>query len=236
MITIVYASMNRETNLIESLKSWIDTEQITEFIVVDWSSKNSLLHCKEMWNLFRNSKKKYRLIRVEDKEYFSISKAYNLGFEYTENNLVLKLDCDYKNLDSSWLQYLPIKNQSLNQCFISGDYRYMEKSLCGILLINKKDFIGYNENLHDWGYDDIDLYNRLKANKITQLIFFLANKYIQHIDHSDEDRTKNYKEKNIELSNHKNMQVSSNTIKSITFTKYITLESTDEYSILKEEI
>jgi hypothetical protein len=106
--------------------------------------------------------------------------------------------------------------------------------MTGLLLVNKKDFSGYNEDLEGWGYDDVDLYNRLKTNNINQLIFFLMNKYVKHLDHPDEDRVKNYREKNVKISNTKNKKISSEQIMPIKFTQYLTIESTDEHSIVQE--
>jgi predicted glycosyltransferase involved in capsule biosynthesis len=233
MISAIYACMDREENLVSSLKSWINTSEITEFIIVDWSCDIPLINIKIITDIFELSNKQFHIIRVENQEYFSLSKAYNLGIKYAKNNIILKLDCDYLNLDNSWLKFLPIKNLFLDKCFVSGHYNYSgDRSLSGFLMINKTDFIGYNENLLGWGYDDIDLYNRLKQNNLTQLIFFLLKKYVKHIDHSDYHRTKNYPKNDIMATNKQNKIISEQ--KNLKFCQYDKLDSNEHHTVLIE--
>jgi len=225
--------MNRELNLISSLYSWINVQEISEIIIVDWSSKNLINNNTIIQNLLTSSKKKFHIIRVNNQEYFSLPKSYNIGVKYVTNDIILKLDCDYANIDSSWIQFLPLKNNLLNNCFISGDFLYSGKSLSGFLVINKKDFIYYNEQLHGWGYEDIDLYLRLKKNNLSQIIFFLLKKYVNHIDHTDEDRVKHYKEKNLYKSNIENKNISEKNT-DIKISKFQTVLETKNYTVLLE--
>lgn len=208
MISAVYACMDREANLIQSIKSWIDVPEITEFIVVDWSSSKPLISNPTIleWTQSRNLK----IYRVNDQKYFSLPKAYNLAVSKTTNKIILKLDSDYKNLNSSWMKYLLITDkQELQNFYIIGEWLF-GRSLSGFLLVNKKDFVMYNENFKGWGFDDYDIYTRIaKTHKfLTGIIFFNIMDYIYHIPHSDFERTMNYEIKNQEYSNQTNSELS----------------------------
>lgn len=229
MISLVYACMNRENNLIESISSWIEEPYISEFIIVDWSSTIPLIENNYIKNLVYE--KKIKLIRVDGEKVFSLSKAYNLAFSIASHKIILKCDTDYKNINSSWMKHLVFDNNQLNNYFITGDYLF-SKSLTGFLLINKSDFVGYNENFEGWGYDDIDLYNRIQKNniKLKQIIFFNIKDYIHHIPHSEQSRTENYAIKNKleSLGNNKNKSNSH-----FCLSKYRTILSINYYQILE---
>jgi predicted glycosyltransferase involved in capsule biosynthesis len=230
MITAVYSCMNRENNLCQSLASWINVLEITEIIIVDWSSKNPLIK-NILLKKYLNDK--IKIIRVENQQYFSLSKSYNLGISYASNNIIIKLDSDYKNIDHSWLKYLPLNNFNLlKDCFITGHWKFGGKSLSGLLLINKKDFVGYNENIQNWGYEDFDLYTRLQP-KLQQIIFFLIKKHIEHIPHPDEERVANYIIKNTKTSLKQNKEISAQN-QSLNFAQYVTLFESPNYIIVQE--
>lgn len=207
MISVVYSCMNREQNLIESIESWISVPNITEFIVVDWSSSSPLIHNNQIKQLSQNINLK--ILRVNKEKFFSLPRSYNLGISYVSNNIILKLDSDYKNINHSWMNHLVITDTNeLKNFFIVGDWLFA-KSLNGFMLVNKKDFKMYNENLSGWGYDDNDLYNRIVASNkyLRKVIFFDITKYIYHIPHSEDDRTSNYeiKDKLVSLKNNHNI-------------------------------
>lgn len=192
MISAIYSCMDREDNLIESLSSWIDIPYITEFIVVDWSSKIPLKNNSKIE--FWLDKNRIKLYRVNDEHFFSLSKSYNLGFTKTNNNIVLKLDSDYKNINNNWFNYLVFDEKTqLKNYFIVGDWLFSQ-GLTGFLLVNKTDFMFYNENFTGWGYDDTDLYNRIQEHHkdLKKVIFFDIQNYITHMPHTDFDRTMNY--------------------------------------------
>ena len=87
-IGIVTACMNRENMLNVSLQSWLNFEEISEIIIVDWSSKNSLKKLETI-------DERIKVIRVEEKEYFNIGKAFNIGFKNATAEKILKMDVDY---------------------------------------------------------------------------------------------------------------------------------------------
>lgn len=218
--------MNREKALEKMLPTWTKVNQIKDFVIVDWSSDKPIINnriVQEQISKYKNIK----IIRVESQKYFYRCFAWNLAFKNTnnENNILLKLDVDYMNINEEWLDCLSITNdgrKSLHQYFITGSSQFYPYSL-GFLLVNKKDFgKGYNENLEAvWGFEDLDLIQRIKKNNslyddrdyadngkgyldwigIERIIFFNINKYIYHIPHTNEDRIKNLKYSNLVLDN-----------------------------------
>lgn len=233
MISIIYSCMNREKNLISSLESWIGVHKyITEIIVVDWSSNIPLIENREISNLVSNNK--IKILRVDNEQYFSLPMSYNLAYDYTfeSNKIILKLDSDYKLINNKWLDYLVLSeknNNELDNYFIVGNYKF-SKSLTGFLLVNKKDFIYYNENFEGWGYDDQDLYLKIQENHLSldKVIFFDIKNYIQHLDHTELDRIQNYIIKNKDASRIRNKELA-NLTNPRKFTTYQIIEQEDNY-------
>lgn len=238
MISTIYSCMNRNTNLIESLYSWIDCHKyITDTVIVDWSSEKPLIEHKEISNFIDQNK--IKLIRVEGEKYFSLSVSYNLAYNNTSssNNIILKLDSDYKLLDSKWIDrlYIDSRTNELNNYFIVGDHRFAQ-SLTGFLLINKKHFSYYNENFIGWGYDDLDICKQIKKRhpSIDRVIFFNIKDYIQHIDHTDMERTRYYMIKNKKESNIINKQLSQSKNNRVNINnKFDIIDERSNYTIMK---
>lgn len=223
--------MNREKNLISSLYSWLDCHKyITEIIIVDWSSSIPLIEQKEISDLVLENKVK--LLRVDNEQNFSLPMSYNLAYDYisANNKIMLKIDSDYFLTSNKWLDCILFSKQNeLRNYFISGKWMFGE-SLTGFLLCNKKHFVYYNENFSGWGYDDDDLYNTMKKDHVNlhQIIFFDIKNYIEHIYHTDLDRTVNHEDKDKDSSRLKNEYIAtiSNTRR---FSKYETIYSYNNY-------
>lgn len=211
MISCIVALMNREENLEKMLPSWTKVDEIKDFVIVDWSSRNPIINnsvVQEQMGKYKNIK----VIRVENQSHYYRFLALNLAYSYTEksNKILLKLDADYTNIDSSWLKFQSINNGELINYFICGDGVFDNTSV-GFLFVNKRNFDevnGYNENLRPmWGYEDEDIQARLsklkglrysffwehqqKNPEFMKIPFFDFNKYIYHIPHSNAMRIEN---------------------------------------------
>jgi hypothetical protein len=231
MISCIISCMNRQNNLLSSLNSWVESHPlIKDIVVVDWSSEKKLIENNVIKKLV--DEEKITLVRVIEEKYFSLSKSYNIAYKYTnsQNSILLKLDSDYQLTNPSWIDRIYIRNNLLNNYFICGDWRF-GLSLTGFLLVNKKDFCFYNENLSGWGFDDRDLYSRI-SNKVMPIIFFNILDYIKHIEHNDEDRTNNYEIKDKEKSLKQNIEISKET-KEILLSEYETINSSNFYKEIR---
>ena len=201
MISAIISCMNRTDRLIQMLPTWTEVDKIKDIVVLDWSSKDPISENKEIQKILKNSNK-IKIVRVDEQEYFHLGKSNNIAYTFTdqENKILLKLDVDYMNINSKWIDSLIYANGYLKKYFIVGSYRFY-KSSSGFLLVNKAEFAkvkGYNENLLSaWGWDDVDLHQRLTnlyPNDPThkKIEFFNIKDYIYHIPHDDDLRVENY--------------------------------------------
>jgi predicted glycosyltransferase involved in capsule biosynthesis len=218
MISFIAAVMNREENLMKMLPTWTQVDKIKDFVIVDWTSAQPIINnpiLKEQMEKYKNIK----VLRVEGQTHYNRSMSWNLAAKYTDpkNKIMLKLDADCMNIDSSWLKFQCIKHEELFNYFICGDPFFNPCSV-GFLLVNKRNFNdinGYNENiLPMWGYEDEDLYHRLSKSKglrhpdlwehemhnpeFKKIIFFDFDKYIYHIPHSNSFRVND----SLKINNH----------------------------------
>lgn len=225
MISLIFSCMNRLENLRVSLDSWVDGHPaIGDIVVVDWSSERPIYDDDRIRSLCLNGK--IKVVRVEGEKYFSLAKSYNLAYSNTnpKNRVLLKLDADYKLVDARWLnhvhdQMLGIEGISnaerLSDYFIVGSHMF-SRSYTGFVLINKKHFVFYNENMEGYGHDDIEMYSRAKFKfpELREIIFFNIKDYVFHIPHSDDERVANYAEKDMKKTSLKNMEAISDFVPS----------------------
>ena len=195
-ISLVVAVRNRTENLIKCLPSWLDVDIIGEYIIVDFTSDESLLDNSIVmsWTNTDNVK----VIRVEDEKQFNLGKAYNLAFDYATYDNVLKIDADYINIDPSWLKQFVIRQASSNY-FVHGHFDF-GFHLSGLCLMRKDVFSTYREDLSGYGYDEVDMYERCKDKGAKPIVFFDASKYVKHLGHTTNSRSSDYNSKNIKES------------------------------------
>jgi hypothetical protein len=62
----------------------------------------------------------WSIIRVENEEFFYRCLAWNLASKYIKNKIILKLDADSVNIDSSWIKCLKIKKLILDGYYLVG--------------------------------------------------------------------------------------------------------------------
>ena len=202
--SLVVACMNREKNLLESLESWLDIEYIKEYVIVDYSSKVPLSENNKIkeWQ----SKYNIKVIRVDNEQFFNLGKAYNVGVDFASFNNIIKIDSDYKLISSSWLDHFFMNaNYSFMNYFIRGDYEF-SMNHSGFFIFRKEYFPYFREDLNGYGYDEIDVYNRIKQNNknIKEIIWFNIADSIEHLPHENSDRSSNYKVKNIKQTEEEN--------------------------------
>lgn len=197
MISVIVSCMNRLENLKISLGSWINHQLISEIVIVDWSSNHPISISD-----FDFEPEKIKIIRVDNQQNFNLSKSLNVAFDFTNksNPVLCKIDSDYILINHNLFHEI-LTPSTLNRnglaypIFFTGHWMF-DISLSGFLLLNRKDFCYYNENMNGWGYEDQDLYTRLEYKKLKQVIIPGLKKYIYHIPHNDSCRVANYSIKN----------------------------------------
>jgi len=183
--SLVTCAMNRTDNLLLAIKSWGELDEVSEIIVLDWSSEVPIQYS----DLSRNCPSKdIKLIRVENQPKWILSHAFNLGASFVQYDKLLKLDADIL-LSSNFLSEHFLSDSS----FYRGNWKIArdenELHLNGQLYCKTKDFWrvnGYHEGIVTYGWDDSDIYNRLSATGLTGLDFNYD--LIKHIESSHEER------------------------------------------------
>ena len=197
-ISIVCACMNRSKPLEACIGSWLLNKQINEILIIDWSSSPKLK--------LDNLDPRIRIVRVDGEKYFNLGKAYNFGFKLAKSSKIIKMDADYFiNPYYDFIGELPLPKST----FYTGSWKLGEfdgdmgffRYTNGWLYIEKEDFLsvgGYREDLKGYGFDDSDLYNRLKKSGLAQGTLNLnLRPLIFHVPHDKEVRVENYENKNI---------------------------------------
>jgi hypothetical protein len=194
-MSCIIAVMDREKALQTMLPSWTRVEKIKDFVIVDWNSKIPIIE-NSMVRYQMAKFKNIKIIRVENQKYFYRCLAWNLAFQNTnpENKILLKLDADYYNKDSSWMDKLVLdEDKTLKNYFYASWEEPANKNLYGFLLVNKKHFgEGYNENFEAvWGAEDENLYLRIESSiQNKRKILKNPKTHICHLNHATKGNVK----------------------------------------------
>jgi hypothetical protein len=209
-ISLFTAVKNRTKFLEESLITWIAHNDIDEIIIVDWDSEESLL---PIVNKYQNGK--ITLFVVRDQPRWILSFAFNLAASLTTRTRILKVDADIK-LSKDFFTNHPLKPGN----FYSGNWEMArndnERHLHGTYFGWREDFFrvnGYNEFIKSYGWDDIDLYDRLESLPLKHLD--LNQDCLSHTPH--ENRTINQNQ----LSDFKNINDSEKSLVNALINKYL---------------
>ena len=216
-ISLICACKNRNEPLQISLSSWLLRPEITEIIIVDWNSQESLASLTKL-------DKRIKVITVQNEKYFNHPQPLNLAASIATGDYILKVDCDYilspyydffdtysidensflsgyhncKNYDYFNGQSYVIDKNSMSLGEITeylNAYNPIFKYLIGLLFVSRHNFIkigGYNENLGKYyAYEDDDIFHRLRVLGLTEKKLDF-NYNILHIPHPDKKRTENF--------------------------------------------
>ena len=186
-VSLISCCMDRNENLYHSLNTWDKIHNLDEIIIVDWSSKKSVYeHILKRKDLNKIPK----IILAKYQKNWVLSRAFNLGISFASFDKILKIDADVCVSENF------LKIYKLNENFFHGSWKLSrepnEDHLHGQLFCKTKDFWdvnGYHEDLTEYGYDDDDLYIRLKENGIKEE--YINPNHIFHLVTSHKDRVKN---------------------------------------------
>jgi len=183
-VSLVTCCMNRTENLLKALATWLEHDRINEVIIVDWSSDREL---KESLHEAGFKDDRIRVIRVMDEPRWVLSYAFNLGFRYARHERILKTDADIM-LKSTFF-----KNNNLQPgMFIAGSWEVAEKGqehINGFFYVFRENLLnvkGFNEYITTYGWDDDDIYERLKGFGLKRVCVDVNSIY--HIQHDDFQR------------------------------------------------
>jgi len=183
-ISLVTCSRNRTENLLHALSSWLACEEISEIIIVDWSSDVPVFGVLEHQGLLDP---RVKVLRVNDERHWVLSHAFNVGFRAASHEKILKVDADIV-LDRGFFTATTLRGNT----FISGDWRLAREGqefINGFLFIARADLMkanGFNEFITTYGWDDDDLYGRLQELGFHRQC--VDSEHIHHLPHGDELR------------------------------------------------
>jgi GT2 family glycosyltransferase len=184
-ISLVTCSMNRSANLVRAMKSWISCPEVSEIVVVDWSSDRPVADEIRSAGIFDA---RVRVIRVENEPRWILSYAFNLGFRFAQYENILKVDADII-IDPAFFE----RTILAPGYFFAGNWRTAAEGQAyvnGFFYVHRSDLAavgGFNEYIRTYGWDDDDIYGRLESHGARRLD--LDQSLIEHLPHSDEERT-----------------------------------------------
>lgn len=207
--------MNRHETLRTVLARWRAVANVSEIIVVDWSSNPPL---RDVVEHVADGDPRVRLIRVDGEEHWILSRAYNLAVRATSFDKILRTDCDY-SIGTQFVQvhdltdyrnHSILRQSALNPDdpdaaltaaarklaspkFYAGNYQHArnenEIHLNGAVYIKRADFLrigGYDERIQTYGWDDEDLYGRLVEAGLQKVD--INYDHVSHVPHGDTSR------------------------------------------------
>jgi len=193
-ISFCTAIRNRLHHLKQTLKQNIEDNSSypeLQFVILDYNSDDGLTEWISTEMSFYLSSGKVVYYRTEDPAFFDRSHSRNLAFKLAEGDIICNIDAD-NFTGENFADYINNLFQSTPGIFItSGKLEAkIRPDFLGRIGVRKSDFLavgGYDEKMDGYGFEDIDLINRLiryglSQHKINQKAFFRA------VFHSDEER------------------------------------------------
>lgn len=182
-ISLVTACRDRNDNLAKALPSWLALD-LAEIVVVDWTSTIPVARTLEAMSIHDP---RIRILRIEGEKRWILSYAFNAGFRLARHEMILKADADIA-LAPDFLEQNPLATGEV----VVGNWsraRPEQKYVNGFFFVNRVDLArvnGFNEYITTYGWDDDDLYDRLRDAGVTRVD--VAEGTVQHLDHDDTAR------------------------------------------------
>jgi hypothetical protein len=183
-VSLVTCCMDRNDNLLKAIPSWVALPEISQIVIVDWSSSTPVIDDVKEAGLLDP---RMLIVRVEGETRWILSHAFNVGFRLAEHERVVKADADIV-LGEDFFK----ENELREETFLSGDWRTAEtgqEHINGFFYLFKKALTtinGFNEFITTYGWDDDDIYARLTAQGLTRTR--VKNGTVFHIPHDDDRR------------------------------------------------
>jgi glycosyltransferase involved in cell wall biosynthesis len=189
-VSIISACKNREKALSISLSSWVQFDEVTEIVIVDWSSDEPINHLSKL-------DKRIKIINVKGEKYFNQPQPLNLAASITTGDCILKLDCDHiLNPYYNFFDHHKIEKNTFIVGFNSLIENELLHPLWGLLYIKKNHFDsvgGYNENMGKYyAVEDDELTIRLISSGLIPKSIQIQKFTAIHIPHSDKNRIENF--------------------------------------------
>ncbi len=184
-VSVVTCARNRTDNLLKALPSWLTCGEVDEVIIVDWTSDEPVIKALEQADLLDP---RVKVLRIEGEARWILSTAFNAGFRAAKHSKILKADADIILKDGFFA-----RNILAPGTFLAGDWRNADPGqefINGFFFIARDALMaanGFNEMITTYGWDDDDLYDRLKEAGLNRIGVEVDT--IAHLEHDDAART-----------------------------------------------
>ncbi|HZP19814.1 MAG TPA: glycosyltransferase family 2 protein, partial [Bauldia sp.] len=177
-VSLITAIKDRSESLERAFATWVRLRDISEIVIVDWSSADS----STIERVARRDRR-VRVARVEGEKYFNHTRTKNLGVHLSSGRLVMVTDADIMMHRRMRHLFAAVRSGG-NRFFrgwIPGGY--------GTVIVRREMFDavgGYDERMEGWGGSDDDLYHRLTLHGLQSVN--IPEGLLAHIDHPEEAR------------------------------------------------
>jgi glycosyltransferase involved in cell wall biosynthesis len=197
-ISLCVSCMNRLHHLSETLpRNLADNVNYPslEIVLLDYNSSDGL----ENWaqDHLQEWIKAGRLVyfRTTDRPHFCHSHARNLAFRLASGDIVCTIDAD-NFTGRSFVHYVNERFDRHEHVYLRPDFdgaHIRLRDVFGRICVRKQDFLrieGYDEQLVDYGYEDIDLCARLEKVGLAPC-FIEDDRFLRYIGHGNRERLVN---------------------------------------------
>lgn len=197
--------MNRLHHLSQTLPFNLSSTQSypqREFVILNYGSTDGL----DQWA--RESLMPYieagilNYYHTTEPKYFCATHAKNIAHKLASGDILCNIDCDNYVLPG-FAEFLASSFAANDKIIVVSDStdRYGNNGCCGKIAVKRADFYsvnGYDEAQKDgWGWDDTNFQFRARMHNELEMVYCPKELNLA-IDHPNEERTKNYKVKDIE--------------------------------------
>lgn len=194
-ISFCTVSMNRlyhvQQTLLRNIRDNLQYEDL-EFVILDYNSKDNL--AKWIMNEGREYLERgvLKYFKATEPEIFDRSHSRNMCFRLATGDVICNVDAD-NFIGTGFAHYINDAFQREPNIFLTGE-AFMRDAI-GRFCIRKEDFVsinGYNEKIKGYGFEDLELYDRLTmAGKEQRNINEV--RFLNIIHHSSFERIANEK-------------------------------------------
>ena len=191
--SILLGCRNRLENLLKVLKAIIHYPNIDEIVIVDWNSDEHLYKNKYIIDI-RKKEPKIKIYTVANVDKWTHTKVWNMGLLLSRYENIYKIDCEVIPNKDFISQHKLNDNIFYHGHWVDPNTNKVKEpirlQIVGSIFCKRKNLLAinlWNENIKTYGWEDSDLYNRLKK--------IINYKYIDDTEFNfivDNDINKNY--------------------------------------------
>lgn len=170
-----------------AFESWVGVPEISEIILVDWGSPHDIHEMlkSSKWGL--RDRAAVSVVRIDNAQKWRLGAAVNVGLFKAKSSVILKLDCDTQ-ISSKFLQANTLSGVGFRYADGRTSSDDNGKHLNGVFLARRKDLIdvhALDERFELYGYDDSDLYNRLRSHISSLRRYDMVSSVLNRTSHNE---------------------------------------------------